>query len=408
VKYSQVRLLLCVLLFSIAVTLPCWSFDRKTDIKARYQALRDRLSALEDSFGEIGDDELSPRLLQDQWQSIGEWISAYLDSHPIRSISQLDDAVHALDPSLAASAVRLEPQTYAVGVQEGERGTVFVIKHYRGGFSVAWNLSEAYKSSQEPLLAAWSAEGAQATCWSQKSEANWGACGPLYPRLHRLPSSSAGSSRFLVDAGYAGNGGTIGGQLSIWEWDGAAARSLFVGAYVFMIDQSVGTRVDGRVIRVRTKEDWRTFFSCGSCEGRQMEWTIRVGPDGVEDLGKKAVTPELDWVDELLYRMDLGQPTYDLALPEVTAIVKQLVFDTDSADQTEDAYLPAKDKARFSGGMISNWSVRRGQNHTTLCFSADEIDPIIFRIKPGSSGPFFMSARPAGHECSPPKARTPY
>ena len=48
-----------------------------------------------------------------------------------------------------------------------------------------------------------------------------------------------------------------------------------------MIDQSVGTRVEGDLLKVQQKKFFRSFYSCGSCEERRDR--LDCSPDSGRD-----------------------------------------------------------------------------------------------------------------------------
>jgi hypothetical protein len=157
-----------------------------------------------------------------------------------------------------------------------------------------------------------------------------------------------GYARFLVDAYQAADGGTTLAQLSIWEWDGAEAKPLLVKVYQYAADYR-GFRFDGRTLRISTKEDTRTFFSCGMCAEPRGVWTVRITPDGIQDLGHRFLEPELQWADELISKIEQREDTTLVANAQVVAALK-------------DCMQVPSHEGGFSWGMLAGCRIlRRGQ-----------------------------------------------
>jgi hypothetical protein len=207
--------------------------------------------------------------------------------------------------------VRLDAQTVLASASRGEMGTVFIVAARDNRFATAWTIADAAASSvpEAGLLSAWVPARARDSCRKPPPDATWLTCGALSGAIGKLPDARGGRHRFYVDATYAqGMGMTVTAQLSIWRWTGQTAEPLLAKIYDYMIDQKLGTRLDGDLLRLRVKDEFKSFFACGSCEGRQLDWTIRIGPDRIEDLGKTSAVPELDLVDTLYDRVLRDQP----------------------------------------------------------------------------------------------------
>jgi len=274
----------------------------------------------------LDDDPQAPALLERRWSVVRQWTVAYLKEHPAATEAEIASAVRRLSADLRIEAIRLDPRTVLVSASRGEMGTVFIVAAPGKRFAIAWTISHSAASSapEAGLLAAWAADGARDSC--RMAPPNRGGCGPLFGAIGRLPDDGAGNHRFYVDATYAQPMGlTVAVQLSIWTWTGRTAKPLFAKTYAYMLDQRLGTRLDGNLLHLRVKDEFKTFFACGSCEGRQLDWTIRIGPDRIEDLGKTSAVPELDLIDALYDRMLNGEPVKDLASP---AVVKALASKT--------------------------------------------------------------------------------
>ena len=99
----------------------------------------------------------------------------------------------------------------------------------------------------------------------------------------------------------------------------------FVGTYSYYIGQPVGTRLEGELLRVRVRAQYRTFSTCCDDEGRPMDWNLKLTPTGVEDLGYSPVPSPLEIVDEVFSRTAKGIPADDIAAPQVVAQARALV-----------------------------------------------------------------------------------
>ena len=150
-----------------------------------------------------------------------------------------------------------------------------------------------------------------------------------------------------------------------------------VAPYTYMIDQSQGIELKGNLLHVGVKDSFRTFYACGSCEERQRDWLFRITPEGVEDLGKTSLVPELDTIDELFYRIEEGLPTDTVASPGAAAVARQSVKEAD-----EEASSAPRGEAIQSLGMLGQWRiVKHRAGSTVVCFSTDGIAPHLFTMK---------------------------
>ncbi len=208
--------------------------------------------------------------------------------------------------------IQLSPGTLAISQFDGEVGTVFVLGPKNGKPALLWTISSALAQPTDKLglIGAWRPERAGSLCRVTGTHFKPGQCGPLYASLGRLPPDAEGNPRFYIDAGYAqGMGATIGKQATVWRWNGNAAELLWEDWYDFMIDQSGDVSFENGILTFEQKDYFRTFFACGGCEERQELRRLRLMPSGVEDLGKVSKTPELDLIDELIWRIAKHRPT---------------------------------------------------------------------------------------------------
>ena len=286
-------------------------------IKTNYQAARVELRKhLVDDFW-IDNDPRSPELLARQWSLAGQWVAAWLSNRPSVSPDDVKTAILELAPGTNADSlacIALNDTTFLV-TGPGPIGNVFIVTRSGRGYRLAWSTAQHQESigKQDGVIAAWRPENAR--------QGNRGPDrGAVIPRLGRLPADANGHPRFYIDGIYAQSaGGTVGAQISIWLWDGVTARPLIARNFTYMIDQAVGTRMEGDLLKVQQKEFFQTFFACGGCEERQTDWILRIAADGIEDLGDTPVVPELDTIDELFYRLIHGKSVAGMAAPEALA-----------------------------------------------------------------------------------------
>jgi hypothetical protein len=112
-----------------------------------------------------------------------------------------------------------------------------------------------------------------------------------------------------------------------------------------------------------------------------MDWRLRIGPDRVEDLGTTPVVPELDAVDELLYRAARHRSMDDMADLKVQAAAVALM---------DGAYHDAQDTNYISIGMMGDTSVRHRTKDAFVCLQTDDAGPLTF-VMTRESGGFYIS-----------------
>jgi len=268
-------------------------------------------------------------------------------------------------------------------------GTVFVVAATSERYAMAWTIAGAAAGGapEAGLLAAWAADRARDSC--RVAPPVMGSCGPLFAAIGRLPDDGAGDHRFYVDATCAQPMGlTVTAQLSIWRWTGRTAEPLYAKIYGYMVDQRLGTRLDGNLLRLRVKDEFKTFSACGSCEGRQRDWTIRIGPDRIEDLGETSAVPELDLIDALYDGILHDQPATDLAAPAVVTLLK-----SKTADLRMEA-AAAGDEPTL--GMLWDWKVAAEGRRTKLWLSTDDGGTYLFTIDTVAGKPRVSAAEVLG------------
>jgi hypothetical protein len=337
-------------------------------------AYRDVRSELVANYPNWLDAARSPQFaktLNRVWPIVGDWMAAVLREQPGATAQELAASVAELNGAefadadgpcgsyrLEAQAIPLGGGTFAVSVAYPQSGTFFVVDKT----GVRWNIKDlaARHYARRDEIGYWAWIGFP-----------WGD-GPMIGRVEALPPERNGHPRFYVDGvGAAAAGGTYRKQIGIWEWDGRAAKPLFIRSYWVSFDTPAIELADG-MLRIPFKGSYKSFSSCGGCPEPVIVWTLQVTPDGVRDLGKKHLVPELQRLDELIDRVLRGRSTKDLAAPRVAATLRKLL---------------AGAEAGSALGMIGPWSV----TGNTLAFEADELEcaPLRFTMEKRASGIYF-------------------
>jgi hypothetical protein len=390
-KVTLVAIVVCLATLSV----PAWAAQSALEkIKTDYKTVSAKLAKhiFEDQW--IDDDPESPTLLARQWSLAGEWVAAWLNAHPNAGLEGVNAALAKLANLPASQHSWVEPSpeylelnaTTFLVVAPSPIGNVFIVSKSGGDYRVAWSTAQVQETSGESaeVLAAWRAENARLDGRGPYWAAS-GSAGSVQPaKLGILPADANGHPRFYIEAIYAqGAGGTVGEQVSLWVWDGAIARPQLCRDYAVMIDQKVGTRMEGDLLKVQQKKVFRTLFSCGECEERQTDWIVRITPDGMKELGEKSLVPELDAVDELFFRVINGKSASDIAAPSAIVAAKG-VIDSAGAEESEE------DWKKFPNlGMIGGWSVAKNKDGEVLCLDLD-MGANNFKLKPAGDR-FFIT-----------------
>jgi hypothetical protein len=350
------------------------------------------------------DSPAAVQALSAMWSATQQAVLQLLAARSGATAQDIDKVLAQLDPADQSDsahddtgrpfAVQLASGLFLVTHFTGEAGTVFVAG-FHNGHPILWTIDHAAASENDPrgLIAAWRADRAGGKCREENSGHPPGTCGPLYASVGSLPPDANGHPRFYIDAGYAQTmGATIGKQTSIWVWDGDAAHLLWIDWFDFMIDQKIGTEFSDSVLSIGQKEDFRTFFGCGSCEARQSVRKVRLTPTAVEDLGKESTTPELDLIDELFYRLANDMPCADIAAPSVSKLLMpQLIDAKKESTKIEPGWT--------SVGMLGDVSVQPNGDTEEVCFTADDIGRLNFKVHMTNGKPdrFLSVTQPDGN-----------
>jgi|GEM_PF-2139970 len=293
------------------------------------------------------------------WHLQREWSEAWLNEHPEAAAGELAKSFLQLQKDVSATALLLAPMTYLVGTNDRQVGTFFVVSQRNGKFTIVWSVEQ---SGSKPWIAA-----SEPRCLKTPEPDQ---CRQLWPfEFDLLARGANGQVRFAVQANYLQwMGGTTGQQLSVWSWNGAAAAAQFTGDFAVYLDQPVGTRIDGNIIQIRYKDSWKTLFSCGGCEGYQRDWSLRLTPTGVTDLGRRSVVPELEAADEAFDAMIHHRNADRFAAAEAQKVIRR------------ELGLSTKANEVASLGMLLEWSLARVGGRSQLCLAADGLGATL-RIK---------------------------
>jgi len=352
-----------------------WAADQADEIKQAFHKNAEALSAHSDGFG-LDSDPNSPVLLDREWSLMADWAAAYLNGHPAATAKEVEAAIPLLDPTLERSAIQLSPHTFVVAANR-EIGTFFIVSRDSGAYHSAWNVKDfaATHDGRDDDISHWSAHGK----------------GPLFGKVGPLFSNENGNSRFYVDATYQGEGFTVDKQLSIWEWNGAAATPVLMGDYTYSLDSAEGVTFDGKLLRAHTKEDdFKTFFSSGIDVEPRGEWTIRITSRGVEDLGRRRLTPELDLIDSLYYRIQRRMPVSNMAAADVIKELTHAIHDIRDDKSVPNDHAPL--------GMLMDWKVEHQDQHMRICLWVDDPGRYLFTLVRRSGKWFFTEARDVSDE----------
>jgi hypothetical protein len=320
-------LLLTAVSASLVFGAACSNRVSPVKIRKEYAAVAAAVERHSDGFS-IDESPEASVLLDREWSLQAAWVTAYLEDHPSATARQIERSVSDLGANLQCNATLLARGLYGIAIQKGEVGNVFVIAENHKRHRLVWNAKDLKPGTtrNSKLLVAWSARAANGQCRNKLKDEDWLNCGPLYGRFGILPDDDKGRRRFFLDGSYAEVAGLSAvAQLSVWVWDGAEPRPEFVGTYSYYIDQPVGTRLEGELLRVRVRAQYRTFSTCCDDEGRPMDWNLKLTPTGVEDLGYSPVPSPLEIVDEVFYRTAKGIRADDIAAPQVVAQARALV-----------------------------------------------------------------------------------
>ncbi len=372
---SRLTSVLCFALYCTTLSLHAATTQQ---LRADHQLVLDQLNK-KDAKGNLPsfDDPQVSELLRRGWRLAGAWAAAYLDAHPNPSKQTLKQIFTGFAPVprgvkskygdfleyneywFQGSATKITDSLYVVDAAYGVEfttGTFIVVARNRDGhFQSLWDIKDVAEKqyAQRDEIGRWAH-------LTRRAYYN----GPLdVERVIPLATAANGHPRFLIDAFQAADGGTILCQLSIWEWDGTEATPLLIRLYERAADFGA-FHFDGTTLRITTKEDLASTFSCGSCPEPRAIWTVRITRDRIKDLGRRFLKPAFQWADELLTKINHGEDTTTLAAKNVSAALKerirQIKAENKSLGSGGDDH--DRDNDSYIWGMLGGCTVlRRGQ-----------------------------------------------
>lgn len=333
------------------------------------------------------------RALSHAWTLLADWTAAYLNEHPKATPKLLKHA----SPDGNLDVVPLGPRTMLVSDWAGDAfGTIFIVDGSDGPFRPKWSIRGRKAREAFPLLDAWTAKGAQQDCRDAVGDADWLRCGSLDGTVVRFPDDAQGHPRFYVEGRYielAGNTETK--QMSFWTWTGATAEPQLATTFDVNLEDDP-TRLDGDVLKVRIGENYRVISPWWDHLDRQLDWEFRIGPERIEDLGKKPVAPEpeVEAVDEVLFRVAHHLPADDVATREVQAAVGKVIDDA---------------RRDYPGGepslsMAGSPTVRHQNGLSLVCLPTDEdAGNVTFTLAGSFVSDISAAPNDTGNFCPPDK-----
>jgi hypothetical protein len=366
--------------------------------EARYEAAIKILSTCQYCY-DIRDTPEDLQALNATWTATQDWTLDYLNAHPRIDVAALKAVLQNAHgdyrvPSAAPNDVaQLAPGLLGFGTGD-ILGNTFLVARQGDRYRLVWdirNLPAAY-TAKFPVLAAWSAIHARESCRSKANAGKWDQCGAITGQFLSLPPDAQGHPRFYIPATYAqAMGETVSGQISIWSWNGKAAVPQFAKSYTYLLDDG-DTHFANGILTVRAKGEFKSYYSCGACGGRPMEWTIRIDRDRVTDLGMKPVYPELDAVDALFYGLEKRQPVDDLIDPKAMAKL------TPELEPAVDRTVSPPD---FALTMIDYGEVRREKGYALACVTINDFNnELAFTVEKRNGRDFITDVAPrAGGKC---------
>jgi len=386
---SQARLVRCFAVILVATSLLCPAqVQNSTDpgasltagyIRSQHLGVLDALNGIGRGNKplDLGDPDV-PALVNRGWDLAGQWAAKFLDTHRTPSKIELQRIFQGFAPKpegtkskygnfleyekywFAGEAIRIAPAIYVVHGSYGmdfSTGTFIVAaRQANGHFQALWNiklLAEKHYLERDEIGR-----------WVHLvGRAYYN--GPLDVRkILPIRAAANGNPRFMVDAYQGADGGTILAQLSIWEWNGTEATPVLIKTYEYAADY-FAFQFDGENLRIATKEDLQSFSSCGMCPEPRGIWKLRITPSGVQDLGHQFRTPEFNWADQLLSKVEKGENVSDIANPKVVSALQGYIHSESAAD-------PSGDRG-FNWGMLDKCRIISRGNEGAFVLDLDEV-----------------------------------
>ena len=152
-KVQRAAIAVCASVAMLPV--PAWSQLSLERLKTDYQTTSAQLQEHLFQGQWIDEDPRSPALLARQWSLAGQWVAAWLDSHPLSGSDGVKAAVTELAPSETPHYLALNATTFLV-VAPGPIGNVFIVAKSGDRYRPAWSTAQPQQASgkQANILAA--------------------------------------------------------------------------------------------------------------------------------------------------------------------------------------------------------------------------------------------------------------
>ena len=234
-------------------------------IRSDYLAVKAELHRHIEFFS-LDSDPGTPALVERQWSLGADWMAAWLATHPEETCAK---AMADLGVEGDIDCVRLDANSFLTIAVSDPVGNAFILTRSDGRYRKAWSTADRLTGLDDPeqagLLKDWHLGD------DETHESHW-RNRFLLASVDSLPPDAAGHARFALHALYQyGAGATMAEQLSVWSWDGAAAHPLIAHGFAQSLDEGGGWSLEGDLLKVREKREYRTFHSSGAGPGRQVE-----------------------------------------------------------------------------------------------------------------------------------------
>jgi len=279
----------------------CAQFVRTTTaVKAALVRVNRHIDDMGDA---LNDAPGTPALLDGLWSAVRHWAAVRLDAgQSVRSIVAEARGVfgdHSPPGWQTLSALRLDSDSIAFGVNMSPLGTVFILRR-RGPdtFTTAMDIGNPHTwgGAKAGDFAAWQSRNA-----TERAQAgdHRGDVRPLRPvKLVRLPNESDGAERFAVVGNRAQiAGGLLRFQVSIWRWRRVLATPLLTVNLSQTIELPVIAHVGRARLVLQEKGHFSQFYTCAECAGRQLALTVDLPARGARLGAVRSLTPQLDLAD---------------------------------------------------------------------------------------------------------------
>lgn len=334
----------------------------------------------------LDDDPRAVLYLEALWAVSQRCVASWLNAHPTAQAQDVVAAVTALDVNARPQCLKLADHVFLV-TGASPIANVFIVAKSSGQYEVAWKIEQNQNTNglKEPdVIGAWRAESAKHGGRGPYFTSS-GSVGSLETAdLGILASDSNNRPRFYIDAVYAQSAGaTVGEQTSVWRWNGTTAEPLIAHSYAVSLDASIGVRVEGQDLKIREKQQFRTFSSSGASEARRVDRVVRVTPDAVGDGGEISLEPELDLLDKLFDRVIHHRSAEKIASHAAVTGARRIVRAAQSGSTAENwAKVPTLGMIDSPDSLLRPRVVAGGDE--SICLDLDRVGGVSATFEPSN------------------------